>query len=752
MQSYLLKLFNVRSHEWMLLVLLIGINILIGMSYSWGRSIAMGLFISNVKADGLPLFYIISKLGTLLLMPLYVYSTYKFRSGKVLQILFMLLAVIVILVWGYMLCFPIPIYDSFCYFFLISIDMLFFIVLSHFDLYQSMHFGAIQRKRLTVVIYAGFPIGAAFGGGTYNLIHWLSQLPGYHLVIGCLVFFGAALWLIHYTGQHFFLVAKENYHVEDDSLIGLRRPISQWFTKQFSFLTRHKLTLFITVTGFILICLDPLMEYQVNRIFETVFQPVPTVLSSSEYYHYLTLNPSDIFEVAYLQKGVSYVLNDALSQHDMYQLRQYFNELGYREREKAEILTSFYTIFDLFANTVIILFQLFFVSRLLQILGVGKTARIYPVINLLATLGLVIHAIFATFPLMISTLSRFLYKNLKDTLYDSTRTLLYSGLPSRIWVKVKAFSGSYIKFLGTLVGTGILWIIIPLVDRNPALDIVLPLISVIFGIALLIFSIPKRRVYEESILELIQTHSMSTVSEWEMKLGRVDQATLDYIKGLIENSAVEKQNFGLELATIVMDDRLLDYLQHRFSDQTELMKVKYIRTMDSFTKSRVEQIFLNMIPEESSPVILTRLLKNLAFSQHNHVLTFAKQYQTHAHIPLRMVCMEIIYRNESPQSKSRQTIDRFFRDAITQNEDRFLLIEGLYSCSRVKLHDISTILINHAKSPHPDIALAAFRGLVYYAGWEYPEILQFFHESLDHRNPELNRLALEGMGQYKPLP
>jgi len=227
---------------------------------SMARSIGMALLIEQLGGEVLPKVFILIDTSAMFGFIAYAHFTKRINGNVILGFLLLCAAVFVIIA-RILFFFNMPwLYGVFFVGF-----FLFYVMISiHIGSVVAAYFTAVQLKRVTGVINAGFPIGGAIGGGL--LIILLEFITAQWLVLMLTFTYIAAYSLLKIVDLRLSPVRAQ--HIESQS----RKSPLRELNSAFFYIINSRLMIFMTIGLILFVISSKLMEYQYQAlIYPTIF-------------------------------------------------------------------------------------------------------------------------------------------------------------------------------------------------------------------------------------------------------------------------------------------------------------------------------------------------------------------------------------------------------------------------------------------------------------------------------------------------
>ncbi|EIJ41961.1 hypothetical protein BegalDRAFT_1058 [Beggiatoa alba B18LD] len=176
--------------------------------------------------------------------------------------------------------------------------------------------------------------------------------------------------------------------------------------------------------------------------------------------------------------------------------------------------TSFFALYEIFANLTWLLIQLFVTSRLIVGLGVGVTNLIYPMLAAIVSLSLCLYFYWNPYNvvdnsvglmLLLAVITQFVNQEMRGALRTPANNLLFNAIPPNQWGVNKAFlNGIVFPFSTTLAGSFLIF----MTSNNQLFDVtdlsyILPSIALIASLIGIVMAFPQWRAYNEGVFGLL---------------------------------------------------------------------------------------------------------------------------------------------------------------------------------------------------------------------------------------------------------
>jgi HEAT repeat protein len=178
-------------------------------------------------------------------------------------------------------------------------------------------------------------------------------------------------------------------------------------------------------------------------------------------------------------------------------------------------------------NLIVLPIQLFLLSRIINRIGMGNAALIYPASDLLACGALLIAPGLST-----AAISHVDRNVLLPALRSPIDSLLYNAVPLRVKGRVRAFIGGIVVPFGALIG-GVLLLMLSLASSAWLLTIMIGAFAISYAATALVI----RKRYVHALISLLEQEDYSFLFSREAsQLSVVDPAMLDRLKRRLEQS------------------------------------------------------------------------------------------------------------------------------------------------------------------------------------------------------------------------
>ncbi len=741
---------NIRKDEWRIFLSFLTLTMLIGLGSSWGRSISMGLFISNVGSEGLPIYYIIRDIGVMIFSTLYTILAARLSSGRITQIFSIWIIAILGGVWVYLNLLNGDITPLMCYILTIGFQIGYIMLSIHMGSYVSYHFNAMQRKRLNVLIFAGLTIGSVIGGGLYNILASGFGISSNQLTLGIVIFFIGTIFMVLYITRNFEMVVKPS---------GKKKKKLEAVADGFVYFRKSRLMFFMALTMLVFFALAAVMDFQFNHIFQNYFQSMPQSIPQKVFDEDVlgklpTADDRERIQQFYIfdESSRNYILSADL---DMYQTKACKRILGtaqFRVEEQKEALTSFYALYELIANALAMFVQILITPRIIASFGVGSSNFIYPGLNIMSAIFLMVNSFFPILPLLVGSFSKLVNSESRKTIQTPTRSLLFNGIPSNLWPNVNAFFSSVVNPLGTFLGAFILlWVLVPLTSSNSSLFFLAPLVSMVLAILFFFFAIPQKKSYETSVLKLLENRSFDKDSLAQLDLGKLDDKTYKLVTSLLESDEIDRVNLGIELVSATRDPRLLSFFGEKYEQVGLESKKKFIEAISQFETQAAYQLLYTLLEQDQTPESVYAILDRIALRTEIDHKSKIQPYLEHDYIPLRFVSRKVLYKNDYATDSERNEIVNYLERVLKSERDPDTLVEALKATRELKIRKLLQPVMLLSKERNPSVQHEALRGLVVLCTKQDQSVFSHFLDLLDNSDRTISYVCLEGIQKFIPI-
>lgn len=383
------KLFNIRTKEWPLVLLLFLIAVLTNLSAIWGSTIIYAAFLKQVGIASLPWILVWSSVCSIFAIALYSAFVDRAANATLLIALYLIgtLTIVagVVLLWAN---FPLIAYPLLYLLFLTWVA----VFNPHFITYVNGFYDVQSVKRILPLVAAGFRVGAIFAGLTMPFVTHLftpTQIIAFWSLTYILI--SLVLWFMPSFLKNISPQSDQPEHVS-----GLIEKTAD-HPKRFSSYVKN-----------------------MQEGFRYTLQ--------SPYLRCMAIGTLALMVLmAFLEYASSKLLLESL---------------GTQEK-----LASFLAALTGTGNVVVLLTLLFVISRIIAHLGLGNAALLFPVGNLIVCGCLIVIPGLAS--AAIAYLDRTAFRNIFQGTVDG---LLYNAVPLRIKGRVRAFATGLIIPIGGLIG------------------------------------------------------------------------------------------------------------------------------------------------------------------------------------------------------------------------------------------------------------------------------------------------------------
>ncbi len=471
MKRFIEKALNIRKTEWRLVILLYTGLFTFVLGWTWGASIIEAAFLQELGVEALPWFFIIKGLFSIPIVALYMGFADRIRHDTLLEaiLIFGSLAVIFgISLLGFHLVFlAFPL----LYFFIIVLDETF---ATHWYTYANSFMDTRSAKRLVPVLSTAVIVAAIVGGLSLPILTLLFSPQT--IILIWLVSLVITLVIVRYGPQMLQLQQQLRGQQESGS------PSQGQHTKQdmtsylaniqegFQYVLQSSMLRWMAVATLFIMMLMAFLEYQTSAIFLNRLH-----------------STAEIANIIGLIVGVS--------------------------------------------NLVMLPFQLFFLSRIINRIGIGNANLIFPIGNLAICGGLVIMPGLPTAALAYFNRDRFF-----TSVGYLTDSLIYNAVPLRFKGRARAFISGFVFHIGAFAG-GIILLLVPIIPGTWFL----PLLISIFAVLYLSSTIVIRRKYKKTLITMLEEQDFSfLLSQEATSLPISDPSTLQWLHKTLEESTDDK--------------------------------------------------------------------------------------------------------------------------------------------------------------------------------------------------------------------
>lgn len=701
---FLSRYLPIKPNEWKGVTYFFLVLFMFSLSAGFARSVGITLLIQNLGGETLPILFICIDLAVMVGSMIYAHYTYRVNSLKILRFFFIATALFSVAAQILFLLanyWPDPLRWVYGLFF-VGFSFFYILIYIHMSSVIASYFTAVQTKRVTSIINTGIPLGGMLGGGILIIALNVFNIQLDLLIIVPSFAFGGALWLLQRIEAHLSLVRADDLCI-NHSIRRNRTPLHELMTT-FKYVSRSKLMLFMSLSLMTFVIANKLLEYQYQTII------YPTVFTDPN--------------------------------------------------QRA----TFFAIYELFANLVGLIIQLFLTSRIIVKFGVGVSNMLYPVLSTLVAFILFLYfhnltqdqlqeGLFTMLGLGI--LTQFINQDMRGALRTPMYNLLFNAIPPNLWGANKAFLNGIVFPLATVIASVFL---IATAESDPTnfanfYSTLPPLIALFVSILGILIAIPQWAAYNKGVFSLLNRELFDHC---------IDIGTLGKSNGLrqVIEAKLASSDYYHVLATleVIRVLRLTHFADHvgQLLLKSQLFEVKKrcietLATLSQATSSQTRKSVTYLIvalQSEQDAQVLPFILQHIAqfkTTNFNHTLEKFLQHPSAAVFVEASLCLY-----HHPQYLHKEALENQLLAHLNEplSPDTVHYLRGVGELKQARHSDKIAPFLDNTQ---PEIRLAAFSAYIHilegYLESHKPLLLTALQSPLR----EMKILALRALKECQPL-
>ena len=576
------------------------------------------------------------------------------------------------------------------FFFWFAFNVPFVMISMHMGVFISLHFNALQRKRLVPVIFAGQTSGSVLGG---TLLAFLTKVFGLQpdMVVALSPFmFGTVIVITAIAARYY-------QPIEDmKSKKKKGRKWSEGVKEGFSFVVESKLMLYMTVGSLFFFTIVKVNQYEYLAIYKSFF-------------------PDSRDLAAFL--GLYEVVGNLT----------------------ALIIQMTIT------PRIVGMFGVGSANTLYPSMQVAATALLFLVtlINwFLAAPVMMMYLVAAIFINFVNAESR-------KTVFTPTRNLLFNGIPTDMWGNAQAFFNGMINPLGTVIATSILLGIPLLIPDANWLTLIFSIVGVIVALVLLFSAIPQKRAYERAVLKMLETRSFDKNQLDQMDFGKLDDKTYSMVIETLNSDEAERVDLGLQLIGITKDDRFLSALDKRYTTAPIENKPKFVFITAKYDNEDAFKMLENWLEQEKSEAGLCALFPVVAKNPYKDLTEKVRAYFDDDNAAIRFTARLALAREDKKFLK-----EYVLGYLESGDSDIDALRQAIITAGKIDMREAMPHLLKVATDKSNTLrkdALEALSLIAQPGDEELKQVVENILNGRDKNEKTEQHLALEIMNRMKPV-
>ncbi len=671
---------------------------------SFARSVGMTLLIGEMGGKTLPLMFVFIDLSVMVGSPVYAHYTKKSSGLAILGFFFLATAVFSILAqllfilkdnwwlgqdWVYGLFFV----GFFFFYILISI---------HISSFVASYFTAVQVKRVTPIINAGFPIGGALGGSTLLVLLSVFHIQPQNLVailgVSCI----GSYWLLRVINARFSPVRVGSLQPSSSQSKG---PLSESLIA-FKYIIGSKLMIYMSLGLVLFVIASKVLEY-----------------------HYQTIIYYEVFQ---------------------------------DDTQRAK----FFATYEVFANLAWLFIQLFLTSRIIMKLGVGASNVLYPVLAAVMSLALLIFFYQVEEPfsnnftimLVLGILTQFVNQEMRGTLRTPVNNLLFNAIPPNQWGVNKAFLNGIVFPLST-VTVGVFLILITSENNvsvlhsifpKDKLHYLLPLVAFIVSLLGILAALPQWTAYNKGVFGLLNRELFSRQTDVKLK-GWSNNS----LKQVIEQKLNSVDPYHVVAALEMIRVLRLSYFISQVGGlllKNKVFKIKEhcINTLAALPQSNISVNYLvEALQTEKDAEVLPLILKNLAKFQLVDFNNTIEKLLVHKNT--RVFVEACLCLHKHPNYQYKDSIERRILARLQRIGNSKDIALYLYALGELRHSYYSSRILPFLESDNNKVRLAAFTAFIRMLEGQLEPHKNLLIKALNSSDKDMKIVALRALKECQSL-
>jgi len=697
MKAHLLgKLLSIKPNEWEGVSYLFLVLLVFSFGASFARSISMALLVEKVGGDKLPHMFILIDLTVMIGFILYAHYTKKFSGINIFKFFLMSTAIFSIIVQALFFWWA---QQKWVYgFFFVGFSFFFILISIHSSSIVASYFTAIQVKRVTPIINAGFPIGGILGGTTLFVLLKLYQFQPQQL-IGILsgACLGAFLLL------RIIKTRLTPVRTTDPQFRGNKNPINEMIAA-FKYVTASKLMIFMSL-GLILFVIG-------NKLLE---------------YHYQTLIYFEIFEDT-TERTAFFAFYEIFAN-----LAWLFIQLFITSRVVIRMgVGASNMLYPIFSTLVALALFIYFYAK-----SLGHIQD--------STMSIM---------LILGIATQFINQEMRWALRTPANNLLFNAIEPNFWGSHKAFLNGIVFPLSTFIAGGLLILItepgipgLTLLVSKEKIQYLLPLIVIIVSLLGIIVAFPQWVAYDIDMFNSLNRK----LFEPQKISGKPSNSLKQMIQQKLNNTDPYQVTVVLEMIRVLRMNEFVNQVGNLLL-RTQVFQVKKhcINTLATLPQTQDNQTYLvEALQTEKEAKVLPLILKELAQFQSVNLNDTIEKLLIH---PSPLVFVEAcLCLHAHPKYSRKYMIEN---KIIARIKDSKLRDTELYLYALGELHqahysDIVKPYFEHKKS---EVRVAAFTAFICMLEGELLEAQKYcLIKALKLPDKEIKIITLRALKECKPL-
>ncbi|MDM8569030.1 hypothetical protein QUF50_05910, partial [Thiotrichales bacterium HSG1] len=672
---------------------------------SFARSIGMTLLVGEMGGKTLPLMFVFIDLSVMAGSPIYAHYTKKISGLDILG--FFLLATAIFSIFAQLLFILKDnwwLEQDWVYgLFFVGFFFFYILINIHISSFVASYFTAVQVKRVTPIINAGFPIGGALGGSTLLILLSVFHIQPQNLVVilgaSCI----GAYWLLRVINARFSPIRVGS--LQPNTSQYKNNPLSELLVA-FRYIVGSKLMIYMSLGLMLFVIASKVLEY-----------------------HYQTIIYYQIFQ---------------------------------DDTQRAK----FFATYEVFANLAWLFIQLFLTSRIIMKLGVGASNVLYPVLAAIMSFALLIffyqveEPLSSSFAIMLvlGVFTQFINQEMRGALRTPVNNLLFNAIPPNQWGINKAFLNGIVFPIST-VTVGIFLILITS-DNNVSmiqnffpkeqLHYLLPLVALIVSLLGILAALPQWAAYNKGVFGLLNRELFSR--QTDVKLSGWSNNSL---KQVIEQKLNSVDPYHVVAALEMIRVLRLNYFINHVGElllKSKVYKIKKhcINTLATLPQSSISVNYLvDALQTENDADVLPLILKNLAKFQ---LVDFNDTIEKLLiHRDTRVFVEACLCLHKHPNYQYKDSIERRILSRLQRSRGTRDTALYLYALGELCHSYYSSRVLSFLESDDSKVRLAAFTAFVRMLEGQLESHKELLIKALNSQDKDMKIAALRALKECQSL-
>lgn len=450
------------------------------------------------------------------------------------------------------------------------------------------------------------------------------------------------------------------------------------------------------------------------------------------------------------------------------------------ENERA----AFFATYEIFANLMLLLIQLFVTSRLIVSLGVGASNLLYPVLSGLCALALTVyftqfyaipHALPVSYPdsammLGLAIFTQFVNQEMRAALRAPAHNMLFNAIPPNQWGTNKAFLNGIVFPISTvIVGTLTIFLagntgsssavlndhvlLASQLEAEYTVAYILPLIALIASIFGILISLPQWAAYNQGVFGLLNRELFDGRSG-ELKANTKSNS----LRQVIEDKLSSYDHYHVIAALEMIRVLRLNYFAVQVGNlmlRTSNVEIKKhcINTLSALPQNNTNITYLiEALRVEKDERVIPLLLKSLSLFKNINLNNHIEKFLTNKNAAIFIEACLCLYRH--PLYPRKQEIERKILARVRRPSDpgeKADLALYLYALGELKKPHYSGVALPFIQHENQEISSAAFTAYVRMLEGKLEEHKDMLITALSSPAKETRITALRALKECQPL-